>query len=192
MTHTKRLWRVEPCKVVSGLILAPLAVLGFGLATSTPASADHQVFVCKYVGTPGDEVLQGGGNPIRVDASPDRPVGGVFQDGQNRSLVLEVAIHGQEEPEADCPLTLPPPTTTTTLAPTTTTVASTTTTTSPPGYPPSPPPPSPPPPTPAPPSPPGELPATGNSGLNSLIGRAAMLLGIGGVLLAVARRRAHA
>ena len=99
-----------------GLVLTVPALLGLSLATSNTVSADHQVFVCKFVGTPGNEVLQTGDNPIRVAASSTGEVGTIFNDGQNRSLVLAVAIDGQDEPPIACPLTLPPPTTTTTTA----------------------------------------------------------------------------
>jgi LPXTG-motif cell wall-anchored protein len=67
-----------------GVIAAP--------ATATPSGSDdtHQVWVCKYVGTPGvDERLEKGKNPIIVDEAST--VGTWFKDGQNQSFVLAVA-----------------------------------------------------------------------------------------------------
>jgi hypothetical protein len=71
------------------------------------AAEPHKVFVCKYVGTPGDgEVLQTGDNPISVDihAIPDfQGVGSFFADKQGRSYVLAFDT-GQPEPDPSlCP-----------------------------------------------------------------------------------------
>ncbi len=61
------------------------------LGASPAATADGQdhVFVCKYVGTPGeDEVLKSGKQPIRV-AAPATTEDGYFNDAQGRSYVLD-------------------------------------------------------------------------------------------------------
>lgn len=73
-----------------------VVALGFLFAgvAATAATADPlgKVFVCKYVGTPGDgERLQTGNNPISVsvNAIPDyQGVGSYFADAQGRSYVL--------------------------------------------------------------------------------------------------------
>jgi len=82
-----------------------------------------KVFVCKYVGTPGDgERLQTGKNPVSVSINTigDAEVGEYFADGQNRSYVLAYDLRtggGQEgEPSiGDCP---PPDTGMTEVTPT--------------------------------------------------------------------------
>ena len=79
---------------------ATMATLGL-VAFSTPAHAapaSSQVWVCKYVGTPGvDERLQTGNNPIRVSgnaADEDNDgqvfVGEQFADAQGRSVIVQI------------------------------------------------------------------------------------------------------
>lgn len=117
----------------------------FALANGSAASANEHtvwVYVCKYVGTPGeDERLQTGQNPILVEAhSLESPpvIGAPFQDEQGRSVVIGYGEPGggqEGEPEPVCPPELPPPPTETTPPPTTettpppTTTSTTTTTT---------------------------------------------------------------
>jgi hypothetical protein len=95
---------------------ATMATLGL-VAFSTPAHAapaSSQVWVCKYVGTPGDdERLQTGNNPIRVSgnaADEDNDgqvfVGEQFADAQGRSVIVQ--IEG-DEPDADICSETPPP-----------------------------------------------------------------------------------
>jgi hypothetical protein len=98
------------------LLFAALAALALaGTASATPVSNggtdSHQVWVCKYVGAPGDfETLKPGKNPIIVDvAAADAYVGADFADGQTHSLVIDIATDentGQGERytgEATCP-----------------------------------------------------------------------------------------
>lgn len=93
------------------LLLIPLVVLLFvGVATANPAP---KVFVCKYVGTPGeDERLQTGNNPISVSSNAIKDfqgVGSYFNDAQGRSYVLALD-EGQEEPDvSQCPQPEQPP-----------------------------------------------------------------------------------
>jgi hypothetical protein len=104
-----------------------------GLASATKPAPGHQVWVCKYVGQPGDfETLKPGKNPILVDvASADNYVGADFADGQHHSKVIDLATDantGQGNKyigEATCP-SVEGPTTTTTLPPSSTTTPPTT------------------------------------------------------------------
>ncbi len=97
------------------------------VTTTTDApSHPHKVWVCKYVGQPGDfETLKPGKNPISVDDSAAGfAVGDDFADGQFHSYVIALNPENDNEytGEATCPT---PPTTTTstpTSEPTTTTV----------------------------------------------------------------------
>jgi hypothetical protein len=93
-----------------------MATLGL-VAFSTPAHADpasSQVWVCKYVGTPGvDERLQTGNNPIRVSgnaADEDNDgqvfVGEQFADAQGRSVIVQ--IEGEDPGIGACSPTPPP------------------------------------------------------------------------------------
>jgi uncharacterized repeat protein (TIGR01451 family) len=89
---------------------------GIGVSAATAARADSggsnnndnlKVYVCKYVGTPGDgERLQTGNNPIDVSVNSIRDytgVGSFFADGQGRSFVL-AEDHGQGTPDiSQCP-----------------------------------------------------------------------------------------
>jgi hypothetical protein len=108
---------------------ATIATVGL-VAFSAPAHAapaSSQVWVCKYVGTPGDdERLQTGNNPIRVSGnSADKDndgqvfVGDQFADAQGRSVIVQI---GGDETDADiCSATPPPvipPTTSPTARPT--------------------------------------------------------------------------
>lgn len=90
-----------------GLILLFMLIsIGQGVLADKPADPGPapKFFVCKYVGTPGeDERLQTGQNPISVsgNALPDgTQVGDSFADAQGRSFVVAEDT-GQEEPE--CP-----------------------------------------------------------------------------------------
>jgi hypothetical protein len=95
---------------------ATTAVVGL-VALSAPAyaaDADSKVWVCKYVGTPGDdEVLKEGKNPIEVSGhSVDKDkdgevfVGDQFADAQGRSVVVQI---DGEDPGADICSPTPPP-----------------------------------------------------------------------------------
>ncbi|HEU5205005.1 MAG TPA: hypothetical protein VFU17_11965 [Candidatus Limnocylindrales bacterium] len=108
-----------------GAMGAAIMVLSLALAAPVAAADNAKWFVCKYVGTPGeDEVLQTGQNPISVseNAIPLSPVvaGEFFQDSQGRSYVL-VEDTGQEEPDpSECPVPVvvePTPTPTPTPTP---------------------------------------------------------------------------
>jgi hypothetical protein len=130
--------RVIICILVASAALA-VWVFAFGGEDRSSATNDepHKVFVCKYVGTPGDdERLQTGQNPISVDiASLDGPpvIGQFFTDKQGRSVVIAFDTGQPEPPVTACPTVLPPPPgpTTTTAGPTTTTAGPTTTTAAP-------------------------------------------------------------
>ena len=66
---------------------APTEVVEEAAPEQAKKAEDHKVWVCKYVGKPGeDERLKDGKNPIEVDSSAT--VGTFFKDGQNRSYVL--------------------------------------------------------------------------------------------------------
>jgi hypothetical protein len=95
---------------------ATLATVGL-VAFSAPAHAapaSSQVWVCKYVGTPGDdETLKEGKNPIEVSAnSADKDkdgqvyVGDQFADAQGRSVVVQ--IDGDDPGDGACSPTAPP------------------------------------------------------------------------------------
>lgn len=104
----------------SATVGAALIILFAGasqaLATKPGSDGQHQVWVCKYVGKPGDfETLKPGKQPIIVDvASADYFVGADFADGQTHSIVIDLATAantGQGERytgEATCP-TAPTP-----------------------------------------------------------------------------------
>ncbi|HHU39169.1 MAG TPA: hypothetical protein GXZ45_07825 [Propionibacterium sp.] len=88
--------------------LASTAAL-VGLAVDASA-AEHKVWVCKYVGKPGeDEVLKPGKNPIQVSynaTDADAPqVGAWFNDGQGRSVVVALGT----DPEPDASVCTTPP-----------------------------------------------------------------------------------
>ena len=87
-------------RLLSVSAAATIAAVGL-VAFSAPAHAapaSSQVWVCKYVGTPGvDERLQTGNNPIRVSgnaADDDNDgqvfVGDQFADAQGRSVIVQI------------------------------------------------------------------------------------------------------
>ncbi len=91
----------------TAVILGSLASAAGGNGKDNDNGNGDKVFVCKYVGTPGeDERLQTGNNPISVsvNAIPDyQGVGSYFADAQGRSYVLAEDI-GQPEPDvSECP-----------------------------------------------------------------------------------------
>jgi hypothetical protein len=117
--HTRaRKWRARSAAAlaaVGALITSSGLVL---MATASTANADpsvHKVFVCKYVGTPGDdERLQEANNPISVDTHAlegkgfDGKLPFWFEDQQGRSVAYawdEEQGDGQHnEPSlSDCP-----------------------------------------------------------------------------------------
>lgn len=75
------------------------------VTVAAAAAAAVKVWVCKYVGTPGDdEHLKAGKNPIEVNASavpPNPVVGTFFNDSQGRSYVLQIG--GTDPGVANCP-----------------------------------------------------------------------------------------
>lgn len=98
---------------IYALIIAAVVWLASLVIGSADAKKDDEpdevkkVFVCKYVGTPGeDEVLQTGQNPINVSINSIKDyegVGSYFNDAQGRSYVLAEDT-GQEEPDvSECP-----------------------------------------------------------------------------------------
>ena len=110
-------------RLLSVSAAATIAAVGL-VASSSPAQADDakstNVWVCKYVGTPGsDETLKEGKNPILVagsSADKDKDgqvnVGDQFADAQGRSVIVQI---GGEDP--GCSET-PPPVVTPTPRPT--------------------------------------------------------------------------
>lgn len=109
----KSLRRTVQAAFAAAAIVVGLFVAG-GTVRATPGD-QHQVWVCKYVGQPGDfETLKSGKNPIIVDvAAADAYVGADFADGQTHSLVIDLATDentGQGETytgEATCPSVQP-------------------------------------------------------------------------------------
>jgi hypothetical protein len=104
-------------RLLSTSAAATIAAVGL-VALSAPAyaqpvTAGLKVWVCKYVGTPGDdERLKEGKNPIEVSAnSADKPkdgevfVGDQFADAQGRSVVVQ--IDGDDPGEEICSPTPP-------------------------------------------------------------------------------------
>jgi LPXTG-motif cell wall-anchored protein len=133
---------------ITSAVGALLLILGFGMLLASPAQAtgggsedNDKRWVCKYVGTPGeDERLKDGKNPISVDSSAT--VGSWFNDAQGRSFVL--AIQTEENtgpgntykgnltcPEPEGPTPTPTPTPTETSATPTPTPTETTPTPTP-------------------------------------------------------------
>jgi hypothetical protein len=77
--------------VAIGFLIAGVSATAASAIDDTPPAGNdiHQVWVCKYSGTPGEnEVLKPGKNPIAVDSNAT--VGEYFKDGQERSYVLAV------------------------------------------------------------------------------------------------------
>jgi hypothetical protein len=93
--------------------IAAVGMVAFS-APAHAAPASSQVWVCKYVGTPGvDERLQTGNNPIRVSgnaADEDNDgqvfVGDQFADAQGRSIIVQ--IEGEDPGIDACSPTAPP------------------------------------------------------------------------------------
>jgi uncharacterized membrane protein len=107
---TRRLMSVGAAATVGSVALMALA------APAQAADVNSQVWVCKYVGTPGgNEVLGPGKNPIEVSGSSvdkDKDgqiyVGDQFSDAQGRSVVVQI---GGEDPGASICAPTPPPVT---------------------------------------------------------------------------------
>src|ERR1044072_4188850 len=112
--------RARPLVAVAEVLALAVAVVGAFAAVgslSGPAAAADKVWVCKYVGTPGqNERLKEGQNPVDVSISAAGPVGTLFDDAQGRSYVIAVVVPGESPPS--CPATPigpePSPTCTTT------------------------------------------------------------------------------
>ncbi len=91
-----------------GLISTIIAIILLAAAGSSVLAGGDKVFVCKYVGTPGDnERLQTGQNPISVSVNSLKNftgIGSFFNDKHGRSIAIAYDI-GQPEPSASaCPL----------------------------------------------------------------------------------------
>ena len=108
MSATRRLLSTSAAATIAAVGLVALSV------PAHAADADSDVWVCKYVGKPGeDEVLKEGKNPIKVNGkSADKDndgqvfVGDQFADAQGRSVVVQ--IEG-DDPGADSCSPTPPP-----------------------------------------------------------------------------------
>ena len=119
MSAARRLLSISAAATIAAVSLVGLS------SPAHAADADSQVWVCKYVRTPGDdEVLKSGKNPIEVNGhSVDQDkdgqifVGDQFADAQGRSVVVQI---GGEDPGAGACSPTPPPTTPPTTAPPTT------------------------------------------------------------------------
>src|SRR5690242_8451498 len=97
MTESQGRWtKVRAVSAATAVAGAGVMFLAFNPASPAHAAVPaDKYFVCKYVGTPGDdERLQTGQNPISVsgNAIKEDPiiVGSFFADKQGRSYVLEV------------------------------------------------------------------------------------------------------
>ena len=102
--------RVGVALSAAGLTIFAVSILSTGTSQAEPLG---KVFVCKYVGTPGDdERLQTGNNPIDVSINAINDfqgVGSYFNDAQGRSFVLALD-EGQAEPDvSSCPGFVPEP-----------------------------------------------------------------------------------
>ena len=110
MSATRRLLSISAATAIAAVGLVALSPPAY----AQPVTAGLKVWVCKYVGTPGDdERLKEGKNPIEVSAnSADKPkdgqvfVGDQFADAQGRSVVVQI---GGKNPGADICSTTPPP-----------------------------------------------------------------------------------
>ena len=108
MSATRRLLSIGAATAIAAVGLVALS------APAHAADASSKVWVCKYVGKPGDdEVLKEGKNPIEVSGkSVDKDkdgqvfVGDQFADAQGRSVVVQI---GGEDPGADICSPTPPP-----------------------------------------------------------------------------------
>jgi hypothetical protein len=108
MSATRRWLSVSAAATIAAVGLAALS------APAYAADADSQVWVCKYVRTPGgDEVLKEGKNPIMVDGhSVDQDkdgqvfVGDQFADAQELSVVVQ--IDGEDPGDGTCSPTSSP------------------------------------------------------------------------------------
>jgi hypothetical protein len=118
-TTTTTTPRLAARRLLSTSAAATIAAVGL-VAFSAPAHAEpasSQVWVCKYVGTPGDdERLQTGNNPIRVSgnsADKDKDgkvfVGDQFADAQGRSVIVQIEGENPGVEICEDPDTLPPP-----------------------------------------------------------------------------------
>jgi len=107
---------VSATRRLLSIAAATIAAVGL-VALAAPAhaaDADLRVWVCKYVGTPGDdEVLKAGKNPIEVSGnSVDKDkdgevfVGDQFADAQGRSVIVQ--IEGDDPGAGSCSPTPPP------------------------------------------------------------------------------------
>jgi hypothetical protein len=117
MSATRRLLSISAATTIAAVGLVALS------APAYAADANSQVWVCKYVRTPGgDEVLKEGQNPIKVSGnSVDKPkdgqvfVGDQFADAQELSVVVQI---DGDDPGLDSCSPTPPPKTSPTPSPT--------------------------------------------------------------------------
>src|SRR4029450_12453999 len=109
MSAARRLLSISAAATIAAVGLVALS------APAYAAPASSRVWVCKYVGTPGeDERLQTGNTQIRVSgnsADKDKDgqvfVGDQFADAQGRSVIVQ--IEG-EDPGIEACSPTPPPT----------------------------------------------------------------------------------
>ena len=164
--------RIVALGVIATLVLFITGALVAGNATAETTS--DRVWVCKYVGTPGDgETLQTGNNPIgvSVNAIELSPVviGQPFGDAQGRSFVIAFQQNPSDTYEGPACPTTPPGDGTPTQTETTPTGGQPST----PG---------------APVAAPTDLPSTQATGIAGLFGIALFLLGAAAVALRGSRQ----
>jgi hypothetical protein len=93
-------------RLIAALVAACLATLGvIGLATSSSARPDNttKAWVCKYVGTPGEDERLKNGNDGLVWVSTQAAQGTYFNDAHGRSYVLSIGTRDQRPDASLCP-----------------------------------------------------------------------------------------
>lgn len=119
-----RSWTLGSIALV--LFLVGLAIGWLVFPANATEGDPHQVVVCKYVGTPGeDERLQTGNNPIVVDTAAlekdgfDGTFPFAFEDAQGNSIAIRYAENSHDGDISECPgYVSPTPTPTPTETPT--------------------------------------------------------------------------
>lgn len=92
------------------VLAATFAIVLTGTSGAIAAADQHQVVVCKYVGTPGvNETLQTGQNPIVVDSHSlegkgfDGTFPFAFSDAQGQSIAIRWAANSHDGDISECP-----------------------------------------------------------------------------------------
>lgn len=98
---------VASALIITNVLLPVAPAFAWTTNPNQDPKTNHKSYICKMVGTPGqDERLQTGNNPIQVDRKDNHTIGAMFVDAQQGSFVVGYGFPSEAQSEgpqlSDC------------------------------------------------------------------------------------------